>query len=89
MKNSPGYTGSVNHLKKIGHELKCDECDFVCNTDLSIKKHVNTKQAIQHVQEQENNLSKLDCTIDAIEVIEDIFQIEILDGEQVYSCNVC
>ena len=78
-----------NHLKKIGHELKCDECDFVGNTDLSIKKHVNTKHSIQNIEEQENNSSKTDCTIDGIEGIEDMFQLEILDGEQVYACNVC
>ena len=78
-----------NHLKKIGHELKCDECDFVGNTDLSIKKHVNTEHSIQNIEEQENNSSKTDCTIDGIEGIEDMFQLEILDGEQVYACNFC
>jgi hypothetical protein len=35
-----------NHIKKIGHELNCDEFDCV-GTDLSIKKHVNNKHSIK------------------------------------------
>ena len=72
-----------NHIKKIGHEFDC------VGTDLSIKKHVNNKHSIQNIEEQENILSKTECTIDGIEGIEDMFQLEIFDGEQVYACNVC
>ena len=34
-------------------------------------------------------IPKKDCTLDSIEDIEDLFPLEVLDGEQAYVCFVC
>ena len=33
--------------------------------------------------------TKVYCNLEGIEDIEDLFQLEVLDGKQVYACNVC
>ena len=56
---------------------------------MQLKKHKNTKHATEHVEamfQEEGDLTKTDC---GFEGIEDMFQIEIMDGEQVYACNIC
>ena len=77
-----------NSLKQKGQEIKCDKCDFVGETELFIKKHKNTKHPLQSIEEKASS-TNVDCNLEGIEDIEDLFQREVLDGEQVYACNVC
>ena len=58
------------------------------NTDLFIKKHKNTKHPLQNIEEKSSSTKK-DCNLKGIEEIEGLFQLEVLDGEQVRACNVC
>ena len=76
-------------MQKNGHDLKCDKCDFVCDTELLIKKHVNTRHALHKIKDKLINSVRIDCTLEGIEGIEDLFQLEILDGQQICACNVC
>ena len=77
-----------NSLKQKRQEFKCDKCDFVGKTELFIKKHKNTKHPLQNIEEK-GSFIKVDYNLEGIEDIEDLFQLEVLDGEQVYACNVC
>ena len=49
-----------------------------------MKKHMNTKQTHEGVDKsnKEESESLSDC-------INDLFQMEFIEGEQVYACNVC
>ena len=78
-----------NSAQKKRQGYKCDKCDFAGDTELSFKKHINTKHPIQNNEEHEIKSIRIDCTLDGIEGIEDLFQMEILDGEEIYACNVC
>ena len=69
-------------------ELKCCQCEFYGKTKVQLKKHKKTKHATEHVEamfQEEGDLTKTDCEFEGIE---DMFKIEIMDGEQVYVCNV-
>ena len=77
-----------NSLKQKGQEFKCDKCDYVGQTKLFIKKHKNTKHPLKTIEEKCSSI-KVDCTLKGIEHIENLFQLEILDDEQVYASNVC
>ena len=35
------------------------------------------------------NSINIDCNLDGIENIKDLFKLEVLDSEQIYVCNVC
>ena len=69
-------------------EFKSDKCDFVGKTELFIKQHKNTKHPLKNIEEKGSSI-KVDCNLEVIEDIEDLFQLEVLDSEQVYVCNVC
>ena len=76
-----------NSLK--GQDLKCDNCDVVCETEMSMKNHIDSKHLFQNIERNESISSKRDCSLEGIEGIEDLFQLEVLDGEDIYACNVC
>ena len=61
---------------------KCGQCDFVGKTIMERNKHINTNHTVKSVETP-------DDTISGIEGIDDMFQIEFLEGEQVYACNIC
>ena len=61
---------------------KCGQCDFVGKTKVERNKHINTKHTVKSVETP-------DDTISGVEGIDDMFQIEFLEGEQVYACNIC
>ena len=70
-------------IEKIVRELKCDKCDFIAKTLVTLKKHVNTKHphlVTEHKYQEEDIV--LNC-------VQELFQIEALEGEQVFACNVC
>ena len=75
----------VNHLKS--HEeseggefkLKCDKCEFVCQREITLSKHINTKHA------EENSETEYDYMRED----NDFFQVEIVENEAVYACNMC
>ena len=76
-------------LEKKGQDLKCDKCDFVGDTELSISKHTNTRHPLQKTEDREINSTRIDCNLEGIEGIDDLFQLEVLHGAQIYACNVC
>ena len=41
------------------------------------------------MEEQNIFSNKINFTFDGLKDIEDLFRLEVLDGEQVYACNVC
>ena len=68
---------------KNDKELKCEECNFVGNSNVSLKKHINAKHAplpMDYDKEESHPLS---------EGVQDLFQIEVLEGVEVFACNVC
>ena len=67
--------------KNPGEKLKCEHCDFVGQTNAERSKHVSTKHPIKSVETADD--------LEGVEGIEDMFQIEYLEGEQVYACNIC
>ena len=68
--------------KNADEKVKCGQCDFVGKTEVERNKHINTKHPIQNVETPDDKSSGL-------EGIDDMFQIEYLEGEQVYACNIC
>ena len=53
-------------------------------TDVSLKKHINTKHAPK--KDKPSNKEAYETQdIDGV----DIFQIEIVEGKRLYACNVC
>ena len=69
----------VDETKKSTIEYKCDKCDFVTNTHVT----TNTKHPIL---EQKTKAKTLDLFSDCMY---DLFQMKVLNGEQVYAHNVC
>ena len=67
--------------KNPGEKLKCEHCDFVGQTNAERSKHVSIKHPIKSVEMADD--------LEGVEGIEDMFQIEYLEGEQVYACNIC
>ena len=68
---------------------KCGKCEFVGKTELQLKKHFNTKhpnKCVETADEKKSGVNNANCTLDGIN---DMFQIEIVDGEQVYVCSIC
>ena len=45
-------------------------------------KHNNTKHPVKSVETPDDKIS-------GVKGIDDLFQIEFLEGEQVYACNIC
>ena len=90
------YTSKLYSLKPPNRRewhpsiiLKCDNCDFVCETEMSMMNHIDSKHLFQNIERKEINSTKRDCSLAGIEGIEDLFQLEVLDGEDIYACNVC
>ena len=74
-------------LYEIPPDLKCGECDFVGNAVMSLKKHRNTKHVVSYDESAKGSPNYNRDFI--VEGIEDMFQMEILDGEEVYACKIC
>ena len=75
-------------VKNIAEEFKCKKCGYVGKTDVSLKKHINTRHPHDTVESSsaEINLHEVACVLSCID---DLFQMEIVEGEQLYACNVC
>ena len=76
-------------MNKKEQDLNCDHCDFVGETEMSMQNHIDNKHPSQNIEEKESNSLKRDCTLEGIEGIKDLFQLELLDGEDIYACNIC
>ena len=64
-------------IKKKGMQMKCSPCEFWCEREITMRKHINTK----HLKEDTMYEStKYDFMIDQ----DDMFQIEIVEGNIVY-----
>ena len=59
-------------------QIECNICNFKCERETTLRKHINTK----HCKEDSK-------TYDHITEENDMFQIEIVDNETVYACNIC
>ena len=77
-KESNGVDDKVSYK-----ENKCCECSFVGNTGVSLKKHINTKHPPTNIK---TNKSEEDPILAGID---EHYQIEFIEGEQVYACNIC
>ena len=75
-----------SHGKKKGQDLICDKCDFVGDTVLLIRKHTKTRYFFRTTEDKEINTIRIDGTLEGIE---DLFQLKVIDGEQIYGSNVC
>lgn len=78
-----------SNSKKSAGDLKCEKCGFIGQTNVSLKKHVNTKhpdECFESSKIEGVNLPEADCILDGID---DLFQMEIVEGEKLYVCNVC
>ena len=63
-------------------QIKCSHCEFCYDKELTMRKHINTK----HANEETNTEStRCDFMVDQ----NDMFQIEIVEGEMLYACNIC
>ena len=69
--------------QKADIEFKCEEYEFVGNTNISVKKHVNTNHAPLLMVDNDKDTEIIE------ECIEDFFQIELMESKNVYACNVC
>ena len=81
-----------NHMIENTLEQKCFICDFVANKELSLNKHMTTKhesKSDQLANQKEIDAIETVCSFEGIEVIEDMFQLEIVEDEQVFACNIC
>ena len=60
-------------------DFKCSKCDFVGITHVTLMKHVNTKHApvLLELDDQDEDLFL------------DLFQMELLEGEEIYACSIC
>ena len=55
-------------------EIKCSHCEFCCDKEINMRKHINTK----HSNEVTNTEgTRCDFMVDQ----NDMFQIEIVEGE--------
>ena len=77
---------SKSHGNEKGQDLICDNCDFVRDTVLLIRKHTKTRHSIRTTEDKEINTIRIDGTLEGIE---DLFQLKVIDGEHICGCNVC
>ena len=81
-----------NHVNETTAHFKCCKCDFVTSTGLSLNKHINTKHPPKHDEVaniEESNRIEPDFFMEGIEDIEDMFQLEVVEDEQLFVCNIC
>ena len=84
------FTDSEEDLEKVIEAgNKCEKYKFTCVGDVSMKKHMNTKHVSLHTDNDKYKRKKerKEESLDAD--IEDFFQIQVVDGETLYVCNIC
>ena len=69
-------------IEKEGMQMKCITCEFCTESEITMRKHINTKHS---KEDTEFESTKYDFMIDK----DDMFQIEIVEGNMVYACNIC
>ena len=65
-----------DHIETSVLQLRCCKCNFVGETCLSLKKHINTKhepQSIETNNKEEDKLIVTDCVLDGID---DLFRLK-------------
>ena len=80
---------NADHKKQVMTENKCGKHDFVGKTELQLKKHFNPNhpnKCVETADEKKSGVNNTKCTLDTIN---DMFQIEIVECEQVYACKIC
>ena len=60
-------------------DFKCSKSDFVGIFHVTLMKHVNTKHALVLLESDDQDE----------DLFLDLFQMEVLEGEEVYACNIC
>ena len=61
---------------------KCKKCEFECEMEMALKKHRNTKHSKEELNEITNEYEH-------IVTENDMFQMEIVEGETGFACNIC
>ena len=92
-------THMMTHEENSNVGFKCSNCDFVCSKENTLQKHMNTRhQVLTDRSEAENsttynseNGTKVIKSKDEDDVqdVEDLFQMEMFNGETIYACNIC
>ena len=78
---------SEHEQRKIASNFSCSKCDYDCSSEVSLKKHRNTKHTVRYDQAAKDFSDGVeDC---GLEGIEDMFQLEVLEGKEIYACNIC
>ena len=67
--------------------FKCKDCDYICENELTMKKHMNTRHPVN--PEGSENIPTKSGSDQELESLDDMFQIEIVEGETIYACNIC
>ena len=83
--STEGLMLTVEHSKheqfKIASYFSCSKCDYDCSSEVSLKKHCNTKHIVRYDQAAKDFSDGVkDC---GLEGIEDMFQLEVLEGEEI------
>ena len=77
-------------LTKTSHVtvyFSCSKCDYDCSSEVSLKKHCNTKYIVRFDQAAKDFSDGVKDF--GLEGIEDMFQLEVLEGKEIYACNIC
>ena len=97
-----------NHMKEHKEieggesKSKCEKCEYVCQRQTTLGKHINTKHAEENSEtgydyneSEENKVSETTLNESDAKVghedeeVDYLFQIEIAEGETIFACNVC
>ena len=86
-------------------ELECGACEFKCKSEITLRKHANTKHPIQITHIDRDTSNDLKCVlcedqfetqnefnIHLGEYLEEIRDFEVkvlLNGQETFKCNTC
>ena len=83
----------TNTFESANALIKCEKCGYSCKNEITFRKHMTTKHpALPEVPDNFEDIEKNTNEINyeaQLEDIDECFQIEIFNGEQVFACNIC
>ena len=83
-----GLMLNVEHeQRKIASNFLCSKCDNDSSSEVPLKKHCNTKNIVRFDQAAKDFSDEVKDF--GLEGIEDIFQLEVLEGREISACNIC
>ena len=77
--NSDQEKSFTDSTEKEDMQIKCQECEFQCEREITTNKHTNTKHCEELIcKKYEHMLNE-----------NDMFKMEIVEGQEVFACNIC